>query len=87
MNDTIKSKIEAAANEYCDSWPTELYHPNDLHLFFEKGASLGIELGFMAAVEALGMFSPNNGMAVENNGYTFSQFLLSQKDSILGGGK
>lgn len=28
---------EKLAREFCKDWPTEVYGPNDLALFFEKG--------------------------------------------------
>ena len=31
-------EIRKAAIEFCKTWPTGVYHTNDLGLFFEKGA-------------------------------------------------
>lgn len=34
----IEAKLRIAAHSYCQDWPYETYHPNDLTLFYEKGA-------------------------------------------------
>ena len=41
MNDDT---IKKAARHFCESWPTAVYHPNDLTVFFEKGAEFGAAL-------------------------------------------
>lgn len=34
-----QSDIAAAARDYCKTWPQDTYHPNDLAMFYEKGAN------------------------------------------------